>query len=65
MTEEAIIALYWDRNEDVRVRRWVEWIGGGIKVGNFVVVRRPWLGFSCNLAGFMAQWEKRRRQYDL
>lgn len=25
--------------EDVRIRRWVEWIGAGIKVGNFVVVR--------------------------
>lgn len=25
--------------EDVRVRRWVEWIGAGIKVGDFVVVR--------------------------
>ena len=25
--------------EDVRIRRWVEWIGAGIKVGNFEVVR--------------------------
>ena len=25
--------------EDIRIRRWVEWIGAGIEVGDFVVVR--------------------------
>lgn len=39
MADPADGMVFRISTEDVRIRRWVEWAGAGIKVGNFVVVR--------------------------